>query len=75
MSEAAGLKVVTGALVPLVRPRSMSSTTSEDDMAHRLALWLADVSAEATFAQMSPEVTVAPQPTGSMGPSLAGSPP
>ena len=72
MSEAAGLKVVTRALVPLVRPRSMSSTTREDDMAHRLALWLAEVSAEAALA---PAGSVAPQPTGSKGLSLAGSPP
>jgi hypothetical protein len=56
------------------RPGQSSSAIAEEDVLHRLALWLADVSAEATFAQMSPEVTVAPWPTRSKGPSLAGSP-
>lgn len=54
------------------RPGQSSSAIAEDDVLHRLALWLADVSAEAALA---PVVSVAPQPTGSKGPSLAGSPP
>jgi hypothetical protein len=49
------------------RPGESSCAIAEDDVLHRLALWLADVSAEAALA---PVVSVAPP----KGPSLAGSP-
>jgi hypothetical protein len=54
-----------------VRPQSESalrnqgsSASADNDTAHRLALWLADVSAEAASGQMAPQ----PSPTASVTP-------
>jgi hypothetical protein len=44
-------------------PRGRSDATLEDDMLHRLALWLADVSAESAPAQIPQEAGAAPRPT------------
>jgi hypothetical protein len=69
MREPAGLQLaIVAPLTQSGRVENGPRAMVDDDMLHRLAIWLADVSAEAALA---PVVSVAPP----KGPSLAGSPP
>jgi len=63
MSEPVRLRLATETLGPQVRPGRDPIATADYDMAHRIALWLADVSAETTVAPLPPPAAVAARPT------------
>lgn len=74
MREPAGLQLAM--VAPLTQsgrvengPRAMV----DDDMLHRLAIWLADVSAEAALAPAPPEASVTPWGPAPRRPAVAES--
>jgi hypothetical protein len=65
VSQPAGLHLVP--VTPRSKPalRGQGSSAAANDLAHRLALWLADVSAEAAGGPMGPQPSPSQMPVAS----------